>query len=201
MNPEVRTAPPSREPNNADVFVWALATLGGESINVDIEAIYLKAFEIAPLRLGWRTRPDLPNFKKVAKALQEAEARSHVGLLLKVDPNTRRLSPAGVEWVSRHRAFLERTYGAAATPLQPAKNSEFSRQRRQLQQSDAWSLWLSGREVSRALLAVALECSPFSAPSVWEDRFADLHAIARATSDDELKRFADDARKIYESQV
>jgi hypothetical protein len=65
-----RTAPPNQTANNQDVFIWSLYQLGGADRSIEVEDIYLKAFDIAPARLGWRTRPDLPDYKKVAKALQ-----------------------------------------------------------------------------------------------------------------------------------
>ncbi len=74
----IRTSPPSDQPNNQDVFVWALYLLGGADRGVDVEEIYLKCFELAPARLGWRTRPDLPDYKKASKALQSIEAKTHI---------------------------------------------------------------------------------------------------------------------------
>ena len=46
---------------------------------MDVEEIYLKCFEIAPARLGWRTRPEIPDYKKISKALQSVEAKTHTG--------------------------------------------------------------------------------------------------------------------------
>jgi hypothetical protein len=60
---------------NSDVFLWALYELGGADEFVDVEAAFFRAFELAPLRLSWRTRPDLPDLKKCSKALRDAENR------------------------------------------------------------------------------------------------------------------------------
>lgn len=78
-DPTARSAPPSVEANNQDVFIWALYLLGGADRDVDVENIYLKSFELTPARLGWRTRPDPPDYKKTAKALQSIEATTHIG--------------------------------------------------------------------------------------------------------------------------
>ena len=67
--------PPSEQHNNADLIVWALHLCGGAERWVDVEELYLKAFELAPARLSWRTREDLPDYKKCAKALQEGHPR------------------------------------------------------------------------------------------------------------------------------
>ena len=66
--------PPSFEANNNDLLVWSLFLLGGAEKWVDVEDIYLKAFELGPARLSWRTRADIPDYKKVSKALQSVEA-------------------------------------------------------------------------------------------------------------------------------
>lgn len=61
----------SSEPvTNSDVFLWALFELGGGDDFVDVEAVYIRAFQLAPLRLSWRTRDDLPDLKKCSKALR-----------------------------------------------------------------------------------------------------------------------------------
>ena len=76
----IRKDPPSSEANNQDVFVWALYLLGGADKDVDVEEIYLKCFELAPARLGWRTHPEIADYKKTSKALQSIEATTHVEL-------------------------------------------------------------------------------------------------------------------------
>ena len=102
-----RSAPPSEEPNNQDVFIWALYLLGGADLDIDVEAVYLKSFKLAPARLGWRTHPEIPDYKKTAKALQSVEASTHVGLVQRQGPYHRRLTAEGVRWVEANRAQLE----------------------------------------------------------------------------------------------
>ena len=106
-----RRAPASGVPNNQDVFVWALFQLGGAEHDVDVEAIFLRSFDLAPARLGWRTRPDLPDYKKAAKALQSVESKTHVGLVHRTSPYLRRLTTAGTVWVEQNRSILERRQG------------------------------------------------------------------------------------------
>ena len=60
---------------NTDVFLWALYELGGSDEFIDVEAAFYRAFELAPARLSWRTRSDLPDLKKCSKALRDAEGR------------------------------------------------------------------------------------------------------------------------------
>jgi hypothetical protein len=188
----------SFEPNNTDVFVWALYLLNGSERAVDVEEIYLKVFEIAPLRFGWRTRPDLPNFKKTAKALQEVEAKSHVGLLLRSSANLRRLTPEGKAWVLRNRALLEAVYGGK-TVAAPA-NSDLARQMKNLKSNQVYAIWQSGKSLTLTHLSVLLNCSKTSADAVWRNRLADLTELADQTNDAEILRLSTDAKNVYEKE-
>ena len=192
----LRVNPPSIEPNNTDVFMWALYLLGGAEKQVDVEDIYIKAFELAPARMGWRTRPTIPNFKKTAKALQEIEAKSHVGLLQKMGANFRRLTPEGVEWVEKYKESLATTYKTASEVAAP-KNADVSRKVRELKSSQVWELWTSGSSLTLEYAAFALSCSKGSPDSVWLDRLADLDRIAAGANDQLVTKFAHEAREIF----
>ena len=72
---QIRTSPPSDTANNQDVFLWALYVLGGADRDVDVEDIYLKCFEMAPARLGWRTQPQLPQYKKLRRHLNRSKQK------------------------------------------------------------------------------------------------------------------------------
>ena len=50
---------PQDDVANWEIFVWALAELGGAHRMVDVEAVFYRCFELAPLRFAWRTRADL----------------------------------------------------------------------------------------------------------------------------------------------
>lgn len=195
----MRTNPPSIEANNTDVFIWALYLLGGASKQVDVEEIYLKAFELAPARMGWRTRPDLPNFKKTAKALQEIEAKSHVGLLQKLGANYRRLTPEGVKWVETYKEILSSTYSSADRVAAP-KNADVSRRERELKSSQVWEFWRAGNPLTLELLALALQCSKSSSQAIWQDRLSDLDLVASYSQDQEIKNFAALARDTYKKE-
>lgn len=64
---------PSGTHNNSDLLVWACYQCGGFDRWIEVEELYLNAFELALARLAWRTRGNLPDYKKCAKALQELE--------------------------------------------------------------------------------------------------------------------------------
>ena len=62
---------------------------------VDVEAVFYRCFELAPLRFAWRTRADLPDYKKCAKSLRDAEARKPALLIKTGDRFGRQLTVAG----------------------------------------------------------------------------------------------------------
>lgn len=187
----VRKDPPSPEANNQDVFVWALYLLGGADKDVDVEEIYLKCFELAPARLGWRTHPEIPDYKKTSKALQSIEATTHVGLLHRPHKYSRRLTLEGVKWVEAYRSILEKNYSKAIVQASKTTN-QHERKRHELKKSDAWAKFLidpSTVEISDA--AAALQCSAASPMSVWSGRVNDLRRTGDLLSDESILNFAD----------
>ena len=187
----VRNEPPSPEANNQDVFVWALYLLGGADKDVDVEEIYLKCFELAPARLGWRTHPEIPDYKKTSKALQSIEATTHVGLLHRPHKYSRRLTLEGIKWVEAYKEILEKNYSKAIV-LASKTTNQHERKRHELKKSDAWAKFLmdpSTVEISDA--AAALQCSAASPMSVWSGRVNDLRRTGDLLSDESILNFAD----------
>lgn len=186
-----RNEPPSPEANNQDVFVWALYLLGGADKDVDVEEIYLKCFELAPARLGWRTHPEIPDYKKTSKALQSIEATTHVGLLHRPHKYSRRLTLEGVKWVEAYKVILEKNYSKTIV-LASKTTNQHERKRHELKKSDAWAKFLidpSTVEMSDA--AAALQCSAASPLSVWSGRVNDLRRTGDLLSDESILNFAD----------
>ncbi len=179
--------------NNQDALVWALWLLGGADRDVDVEDIYIKCFEIAPARLGWRTRPEIPDYKKTSKALQSVESKELPGLLHRTHALRRRLTNAGVEWVARNRSVLEGVYGGES-PVEGAQSGAHETLRRTLRSSDAFASFTSGMPLDRLELADAFQCSPGSPDEVWRGRFEAAMRSAEVLGDQELKGFVAAAR-------
>ena len=179
-----------RQANNQDVFVWALSQLGGGDRPVDVEDIFIKCFELAPARLGWRTRPEIPDYKKISKALQSVEAKTHVGLIEKIDQYHRRLTTAGISWIEANRSVLEARYGGA--PVVASTYSPHERLRRRIRESKVFS------SPSPSLIEIAevLECSPASGVSVWQSRVTQVDVAAQALSDHDLTEFLNRIRDV-----
>ena len=186
-----RTEPPSIGPNNQDVFLWALYLLGGSDRDVDVEEIYLKCFELAPARLGWRTHPDIPDYKKAAKALQSVEASTHIGLVHKPHKFSRRLTVAGVRWVESYKEMLEENY--SHKPVMASKTSNnYERMRQEILKSHAWLTYKELNEIEDiADAAAALQCSPASPLSTWRSRINNLKRASDVLKDNDLLDFAE----------
>ena len=179
-----------RQANNQDVFIWALFQLGGSERPVDVEDIFLKCFELAPSRLGWRTRPEIPDYKKISKALQSVEASTHVGLIEKIDQYHRRLTVLGLEWIEVNRAVLAARYGG--TPVPASTRSPHERLRRRIRESNI----LLSAEPSLVKVAEVLECSPASSDAVWRSRLTQVDVAAKSLSDMELLEFVGRVREV-----
>jgi hypothetical protein len=177
--------PPSLKPNNQDSLVWSLFLLGGAEDSVDVEDLYLKCFSLTPARLGWRTRPDIPDLKKIAKALQSVEAKTHVGLLHKIDMYHRTLSQTGVEWIAAHETTLRNLYSGAA-PIPASGRNKYERLRKRIRSNRIIEL----ENPSIVEVASALECAPTSSPEVWGTRVVQLEKAAFVLSDPLLAEFA-----------
>lgn len=189
--------PPSPDHNNPDLLVWACFVAGGYERWLDVEELYLKAFELAPARLAWRTREDLPDYKKCAKALQEVEdpkRSAHLGLFLKNGRYLRKLSDDGNEWCNTYRHILTVLYGGG---LVPAPQTAVTTQALSaLKRSQAYKEFLKSEDVSCELwmLAEALQCLPDSPRAIWLARLDQVSSALRVTDDQKVASFVKNAR-------
>ena len=188
---DIRTNPPSSSANNQDVFIWALFLLGGADKDVDVEDIYLKCFELAPARFGWRTKPDIPDYKKISKALQSVEAKTHAGLVQKSNEYLRRLSVAGVKWVETWKPILEASYSGAPVPADKVHN-QYEMLRSNVTGSHVWKRFNVGDfTLDIADVAAALGTSPASPKATWDSRINSLLRASDVLQDPKLKEFAE----------
>ena len=198
------TPPPSHTHNNADLLVWALYQLGGFDRWVDVEELYLKAFELGPARLSWRTRPDLPDYKKCAKALQEVEDAKktrHLGLLDKKSQYERRLTPAGKSWCEHYDEVLIALYSGGTVPV--TATSDDARRIRTLTTTDAYSEWLETGEMTSDTweLGDTFRCTGDSTAAIWRSRLDEHLLAAERDGRTEIINFIEAARTIIEEKV
>jgi hypothetical protein len=179
----------SKSANNQDALVYALYLLGGADREVHVEDIYIKCFEIAPARLGWRTRPEIPDYKKTSKALQSVEKTELPGLLVKPHALARRLTAQGVEWIERNLPTLESLYGEGVVVAGTLK-AEHEPLRREVRASAAWAEFTEHGSANISDIAEALSCSPASPRETWQIRIGGLDRASQVLQDLELARFA-----------
>ena len=189
--------PPSLEANNNDLLVWSLFLLGGAERWVDVEEIYLKAFDLAPARLSWRTRPDIPDYKKIAKALQSVEAlknRWH-RLLEKRGPYERKLSLVGQSWCERYRQQLTEMYSGTAV-VSSAKTQSAGRRVNDVESSDLFQRWKNDptTPLPEHELAGIFRCLPGSPRATWIGRFDETVVAANRNGRSDVVSFVEASR-------
>jgi len=177
---------------NWEIFLWAASQLGGSSQFIDIEDIFCKCFEIAPARLGWRTRPEIPDYKKCAKALQEAEARRPRLLIKTGDAYGRQLTAEGQRWIEQNKQKLSRII-TTGTQVPEPKTRPRSRMIAEIERSRPFITWRETGEFpsEKWRLAEVLRCSPDSSPDTWAQRLETARAAAYASDNDTVLRFFD----------
>jgi hypothetical protein len=190
--------PPSATHNNQDLLLWSLYLLGGAERWVDVEDLYLRAFDLAPSRLAWRTRNDLPDYKKCAKALQALEdprRSEHRGLVDKQGQYLRKLTMAGQAWCEQHRERLDALYGGQSV-VPSAARQEDAQRLRAVTQSSLFSNWAaSGRlAATRWDLADLFRCVGDAPLSTWNARFDEVVQAARRNGKDDVEEFVEAAR-------
>jgi hypothetical protein len=169
----------SPEPiTNSEVFLWALYELGGADEFVDVETVFIKAFELAPLRLSWRTRSDLPDLKKCSKALRDAEGREP-RLLVKKGAEMRRLTVEGQQWIEENFDRLAEALGGDDIVRAPRTRVP-SRLVSQALQGTVFTTWKDTGTITdeRWRVAEMLRCSPDSSRAVFRDRLETLRGAA-----------------------
>ena len=186
------------ELTNSDLFLWALSELGGNTEFVDIEAVFLKCFEIAPQRFGWRTRADLPDYKKCSKGLRDAEARRPSLLVKTGDSFGRQLSVQGQKWVEANARRLRARLKPGLVVPEP-KTRPRSRMLAEAEQAPVFETWRTDRVLPSEKWRVAelLRCSPDSDAAVWRQRLETLKAAAYAAGRKDLLEFLDAAEHLH----
>jgi len=166
---------------------------------VDVEKIYLKLFEIAPSKFGWRTRADLPNFQYGHQALGRLEKDVFPEFVIRTSANQRMVSATGRKWVERNEATF-RGLGDKQVVL-PPRGGESARVVRQVQASPAWATWTAGGEMHIEDLGAAFGCSPTSSGRIWTQRVDSFSNHIESRNDAELEEFLQSAKEVIRKEV
>ncbi len=178
---------------NWELAVWALGLLDGAMAFVDVEDISLRAFELAPTRLAWRSRPDLPDYNKCSKALRDADRRRPPLLLKTADGLRRQLTVEGQQWVEQNQARMSSLLHHGKT-IQEPRSRPHLRMIAEVERSEPFRQWLSDHEVPNEKWRAAelLRCSPDSDRRIWKERLQVLRAAANRARRNELLSFLDE---------
>jgi hypothetical protein len=193
---------PSEFYNQNDLLVWALFLCGGDQSWVDVEALYLKAFELGPASLSWRTRLDIPDYKKCAKALQSLEDQvrsSRPGFLSKRDKYTRMLSPLGIQWCRQYQSELSRLYQGAP---QFSRTSEHGKRVSSVKSSTVYSSWIENSPAPFNLVELSelLRCSANTSRANWEKRLNAIEVDADLMQERDVLKFVAEVRLFLDEE-
>jgi hypothetical protein len=178
------------EISNWEVFIFGLALLDGASRFIDVEDAFVKCYELAPRRFSWRTREDLPDYKKCSKALRDAEARMPPLLIKTADGFKRRLTMEGQQWTASNRSRMAAISGGAWRTDQP-KSRPQARLLAEVERSAVFKQWAGTGSLApqKWRYAELLRCSPDSQTRVWKERLQLLRAAAFQAENQKVMEF------------
>ena len=178
--------------DNPDFIPVAFYLLGASGRYVDVEDAFVKCFELAPERFGWR-KYEFPNYKTVSKALRDFEGK-RPGLLMKSPDGlglTRQLTAEGVAWVEERRGRFE---ALASTPeLRSPMLRPVNRMLNDLANQPAVKEFLAGArpDLEKHVAADLRLCSPDSSKEVWRERLESFRSASGLAKRPDLLRFLD----------
>jgi hypothetical protein len=177
-------------PTHQVVVLAVLARIGGADRFMDIEELTLAAFEVAPSRFSWRTRPDLPSPENVRWALSHAKQRDLVAQSM--DGQSWKLTAQGVAYVRKHSGDLAR---ANVAPPTAGKDSGRASERvAQLRRHAVYSAYAAGTPVAdreRHELADLLVTPPDAPKALVLRKLDSARAAAEVVGDGDVLAFLD----------
>jgi hypothetical protein len=166
---------------NWEIFMAALARAGGDREMVDVEAAFVVAHQLAPERFSWRTRNELPEYKKLSKALRDADANAVQLMTRTSDGQKRQLTAKGLVWIEKNRQRLA-GLGNPSTPPGMARSSHGATLLSRMAKSDEFLSWKrkEAKPLERWRIAELLKCSPDSPAETWQSRLEQTGAAAHS---------------------
>jgi hypothetical protein len=189
---------PAEEVANWELFLWGLGLLGGDAQFVDVEDVFIKCFELAPKRFSWRSREDLPDYKKCSKALRDAEARRPRMLVKTGDGLKRQLTVEGQEWIRANESRMLAVAHSGKTVQEPRTRPRV-RMLTEVERSGVYQEWDADGRLPEEKWKVAelLKCAPDSDRRIWRNRLQVLRAAANGAERLRLLEFLDQVAKTY----
>lgn len=180
--------------DNPELMALALYYCGGVGEFVDVEDVFVKAYELAPDRFGWRSK-EIPNYKSLSKALRDLEGKYPDFTIRTKDGLSRQLTAEGVHWVTGNEQRLGRS--AREPQTNPATRRPTQRLLNELRDSSLVQAYIGGSEpeLTRYNLAEVLLLTPDSPAESWRERLEALRAAATAANRHDLVTFLEAARE------
>jgi hypothetical protein len=181
---------------NWEIFLWSLYQVGGDKGMVDVELAFIKAHQLAPGRFSWRTRDDLPEIKKLSKALRDAEAKAGSMLTKTSDGLKRQLTISGIQWVENNFEHLKKL-GASDFSAGQARSRKSTKWLIDIQNSEIFEHWKEDGQidVQKWQLAGLLQCSPDSPIETWDARIEQTAVAAHHANRDDVVRFLKEIKR------
>lgn len=175
---------------NWEIFLWSLYDIGGDAGMVDVELAFLKAHELAPQRFSWRTRDDLPQYKRLSKALQDAEKKAGRFMTKTSDGRKRQLTVQGVDWIAQNKSRLERL-GEPTFKAGQTRSIQSTKWFHAIQHSREFANWRNRKviEFQKWRMAELLRCTPDSPLETWQSRIEQTKVAAHSAGRDDVVRF------------
>lgn len=136
---------------SVQVVVLALYHLGGASKLVDTEDVAIKTHEVAPGRFAWKKHPERVNLELVRVALSDGKKEAYGSLVEGSGRKGWRLSPEGIQWITKNRERLEGTDFSSERPEGRGGGIDEQRwrsERIRVTSSPAWVNWKRGQPIS-----------------------------------------------------
>jgi len=179
--------------SNVLIALQALDDLGGAAGFVDIEEVTLRAYELAPDRFGWRTKP-YPSWERVRTAFvhanQQARRRGQGILVISnKSGDAWRLTAQGLQ--SSRAAPRSSIKTTVARGKRTGRSVSRVRELRRHALFKRFSLGTPASDFARYELADLLLCPPDSTLDVVVRKLDAAQAAARDVSDAEVGQFLD----------
>ena len=188
----------SDEISNWVIFIWALGELDGAQKFVDVEDVFVRCFELSPIRFSWRTRVDIPDYKKCSKALRDAEAKRPRLLIKTGNRYSRQLTVEGEQWLRTNRPRLS-SFQKEGKVLEQPRSRPHARALSEVEQSEAFAEWLANGVLpsEKWKMAEVFFCSQDSPVAVWRGRLEVLRSAANRAQKSEVLTFLDELNRTH----
>ena len=184
---------------NWELFVIALSRVGGSSEMVDVETAFVEAHKIAPDRFSWRTMTNIPEIKKLSKALRDADAKAQY---MTGSGNRRQLTAVGLDWIKQNSQRIEHLKDPTIRLGLPRSTEGYIMLKRVIN-SVEFATWKADRNASleRWRLANIFKCSPDSPFQTWISRLEQTGAAAHAEGRDDVRKFMDSLKELFANEL